>query len=159
VSIRTLYRYFATREDLFEAAGDRIVARLGLPRDIPTADDITPVFLKSAELGARNLRLARSLLSTPLGRRARSPHRRRRVESITAALAEVTAHLPAAEARRRAGAITHLASMAAWVTVSEESGLSAEDARLGIAWALDVLIGHLREETRNEAVSRSRRRR
>ena len=151
ISLRTLYRYFPTREAMFDAVGDHVVARLGLPRQIEGADDIAPVFLESARRGAQSPRLMRALLWTRLGRRARSSHRRRRVESIVAALGEVTSHLPAAEARRRAGAIVYLCSLSAWITVSEECGLSAEDAQLGIAWAIDTLVAALRKE--NQAAS------
>ena len=91
--------------------------------------------------------LVRAMLWTRLGRRAPSSHRRRRVESIAAALEEVTSHLSPAEARRREGAIVYLASLPAWITVSEECGLSAEDARLGIAWAIGTLVAALRQET------------
>jgi len=146
ISLRTLYRYFPTKEAMFDAVGDHVVARLGLPRQIDGADDITRVFLDSAGRGAQSPQLVRAMLWTRLGRRARSPHRRRRVESITAALAEVTSHLPRDEARRREGAIVYLASLPAWITVSEECGLSAEDARLGIGWAIDTLIAALRQE-------------
>jgi AcrR family transcriptional regulator len=128
ISLRTLYRYFPTREDMFEAVGDHVVARLGLPREIRSAE------------------LMRAMLWTRLGRRARSSHRRRRVESIATALAEVTSHLPAAEARRREGAVVYLASLPAWITVSEECGLSAEDAQRGIAWAIETLIAALRRD-------------
>ena len=146
VSLRTLYRYFPTREAMFDTVGDHIVARLGLPRQIEDADDIATVFLESARRGAQSPRLVRAMLWTRLGRRARSSHRRRRVESITAALGEVTSHLPLAEARRREGAIVYLSSLPAWITVSEECGLSAEDARLGIAWAIRTLVAALRQE-------------
>jgi len=146
ISLRTLYRYFATREALFDAVGEHVVARLGLPSEINSADDIARVFLESAERGATSPDLVRAMLSTSLGRRARSPHRRRRVEQITAALAEVTAGLPADEARRRAAAITYLSSLPAWITVTEECGLSPEDARLGLAWAIDTLVAALRRD-------------
>jgi AcrR family transcriptional regulator len=146
ISLRTLYRYFPTREAMFDAVGDHVVARLGLPRQIDGADDIAPVFLESAKRGAQSPRLVRAMLWTRLGRRARSSHRRRRVESIAAALSEVTSHLPPAEARRREGAIVYLASLPAWITVSEECGLSAEDAQLGIAWAIRALVSELRQE-------------
>jgi AcrR family transcriptional regulator len=146
ISLRTLYRYFPTREDMFEAVGDHVVARLGLPREIRDADDIVRVFTESARLGAQSPELVRAMLWTRLGRRARSSHRRRRVDSISAALAEVTSHLPAAEARRRAGAVVYLASLPAWLTVSEECELSAEDAQRGVAWAIETLIAALRRE-------------
>jgi AcrR family transcriptional regulator len=146
ISLRTLYRYFPTREAMFDAVGDHVVACMGLPRQIDGADDIAPVFLESARRGAQSPQLVRAMLWTRLGRRARSAHRRRRVEAITAALAEVTSHLPAAEARQRAGALVYLASLPAWITVSEECGLSAEDAQLGIAWAITTLVAELRHE-------------
>src|SRR2546426_785199 len=95
VSLRTLYRYFPTQEELFEAAGDHVVARLGLPRDIAGVNDIVRVFQESARLGAQSPRLVRAMLWARLGRRTRSAHRHRR--SITAPLDEVTSHLPAAE--------------------------------------------------------------
>jgi AcrR family transcriptional regulator len=146
ISLRTLYRYFPTREAMFDAVGDHVVARMGLPRQIDGADDIAAVFLESARRGAQSPQLVRAMLWTRLGRRARSSHRRRRVEAITAALAEVTSHLPAAEGRRRAGALVYLASLPAWISVSEECGLSAEDAQLGIAWAITTLVAELRRE-------------
>ena len=146
ISLRTLYRYFPTREVMFEAVGDHVVARLGLPRDIRDADDIVRVFSESARLGAQSPELVRAMLWTRLGRRARSSHRRRRVQSITTALGEVTSHLPAAEARRREGAVVYLSSLPAWITVSEECGLSAEDAQRGIAWAIETLVAALRRE-------------
>jgi peptidoglycan hydrolase-like protein with peptidoglycan-binding domain len=107
---------------------------------------VVRVFSESARLGAQSPELMRAMLWTRLGRRARSSRRRRRVESITAALAEVTSYLPAAEARRREGAIVCLASLPAWITVSEECGLSAEDAQRGIAWAIETLIAALRRD-------------
>ena len=146
ISLRTLYRYFPTREAMFDAVGDYVVGRLGLPPQIEGADDISRVFLESATRGAQSPQLVRAMLWTRLGRRARSPHRHRRVASISAALTEVTSHLPPAEARRRAGAIVYLCSLPAWITVSEECELSAEDARRGIAWAIDTLVGALRQE-------------
>lgn len=146
ISLRTLYRYFPTREAMFNAVGDHVVARMGLPRQIDGADDIAAVFLESARRGAQSPQLVRAMLWTRLGRRARSAHRRRRVEAITAALAEVTSHLPAAEASRRAGAVVYLASLPAWISVSEECGLSAEDAQLGIAWAITTLVAELRRD-------------
>jgi len=146
ISLRTLYRYFPTKEAMFEAVGDHVVARLGLPGEIAGADDIARVFAESARRGAQSPELVRAMLWTRLGRRARSSHRHRRVAAIMAALAGVTSHLPAAEARRRQGAVVYLASLPAWITVSEECGLSADDAQRGIAWAIDTLVDALRRE-------------
>lgn len=154
ISLRTLYRYFPTRDAMFDAVGDHVVTRLGLPSEINGVDDIGPVFLESARRGAQSPQLVRAMLWTRLGRRARSAHRRHRVKSVTAALAEVTSHLPPAEARRREGAIVYLCSLPAWIAVSEECELSAEDAQQGIAWAIETLVGALRQENERAATRR-----
>jgi AcrR family transcriptional regulator len=78
ISTRTLYRYFATREELFAAAGEHVVARLGLRITIDAPEDISADFLRSAAAGAEHPQLIRSLLYSNLGRRARSAHRGRR---------------------------------------------------------------------------------
>src|ERR1700690_4288593 len=90
VSLRTLYRYFPSREDLFDAVGNHVVARLGLPPEINGPDDIAANFLESSARGAQHPQLMRSLLETSLGRRARSGHRHRRINGITRALEQVT---------------------------------------------------------------------
>jgi AcrR family transcriptional regulator len=150
VSLRTLYRYFPTREDLFGAVGDHVVARLGLPPDINGADDISANFLESSARGAKHPKLIRSMLDTSLGRRARADHRRRRIDGVGNALAQLTSHLDPSEAQSQAGAIIYLASLNAWVTISEECNLSSDDARRGVAWAIDTLVAELRRENTAE---------
>ncbi len=126
------------------------MARLGLPAQIGTAEEITATFLQSAAEGARHPQLIKSMLHSSLGRRARSAHRARRIQAIMTALAEVTSHLEPGEARCRAAAIAYLCSLSAWVTISEETGLPAQDAQRGIGWALDVLVADLRREHTRE---------
>jgi len=65
---------------------------------------------------------------------------------MTAALAEVTAHLPANEARRRGRGHCLSVERVGMGTVSEECGLSADDARSGVAWAIKTLVAELRRE-------------
>jgi len=91
--------------------------------------------------------LVRAMLWTRLGRRAPSSHRRRRVESIAAALEEVTSHLPAAEGPQARGCDRLPGQPGGLDHRQEECGLSAEDARLGIAWAIGTLVAALRQET------------
>ena len=55
ISLRTLYRYFPTREAMFDAVGDHVVARMGLPSQIEGPDDISRVFLDS-EIGRASCR-------------------------------------------------------------------------------------------------------
>jgi len=159
VSIRTLYRYFPTRDALFAAVGSRIVWRVGLPTHIDGADDIAASFLRASGALSGHPRLARSLLHSSLGRLARGGYRRERINDVMAAVAEVADHLEPVEARSRAAVIANLCSAAAFVTVSEEGGLAVDEARTAVAWAITTLIDAMRNEgrrARNEQTGVSR---
>ncbi len=146
VSIRTLYRYFPTREALFKAVGPRIVERVGLPTSIDGAADVAPSFLRASGALSRHPRLARSLLLSSLGRMARGDQRRGRVRDVMEAVGEITDNLDPAEARRRAAVIAYLCSAAAYLTVSDEAELEVDDARAAVAWAIETLIDVTRRE-------------
>lgn len=146
VSLRTLYRYFPTREALLRAAGARVQARLALPVEVDGPDDIAPSFWAASGRLAEHPRLARALVRTATGRATHAPTRSARVETIHAAIGQLTAELPPQRARQLAGVITHLCSSTAWVTISDESTLTAEDARSGVLWALTTLLDAVRAE-------------
>jgi AcrR family transcriptional regulator len=146
LSLRTLYRYFPSREELLHAAGAEIQARLALPIEVATPEDIVTTFWAASGRLARSPELARALVRTTAGRAAHASTRSARVEAIQAALAPLTAGLPATRARQVAGVITHLCSSTAWVSISDESQLAAADARSGVRWALTVLLDALGTE-------------
>src|SRR3954464_15216912 len=92
VSLRTVYRYYPTREELLEAAGRWIGDELlqhPYPRDL---DEVADLY----EAGARDFDerpgLVRALAFSELGRRVRGYRRRERLETLRQALrAELTA--------------------------------------------------------------------
>lgn len=146
VSLRTLYRYFPTRDELLAAAGDRLYARLGVRDEVGEADGVSASFLAASAALAEQPEVARNLLRTTLGRQVRLPHRQERVREIHAAVGR--------EAGRRAGdtavelagaAVAYLCSSASWITVCDESELSPDDARAAVAWAIDMLVDAVRD--------------
>jgi len=146
LSLRTLYRYFPSREELLHAAGAEIQARLALPIGIGAPEDIVTTFWSASERLAHAPELARALVRTTAGRAAHAPTRSARVEAIHAALEPLVDDLPGDRARQVAGVIAHLCSSTAWVTISDESHLDPVDARQGVRWALTVLLDALRAE-------------
>lgn len=152
LSVRTLYRYFPTRDALFVAAGEQIAARLGLPTEIDGPDDISASFLVASAQLAKRPRLARALLRTTAGRDVRTPNRARRVAAIDGALAEVTAGIDEADARHARAVMAYLCNSAAWITICDETGVSADDARASVAWAIDALVAELRRQSRKESL-------
>jgi AcrR family transcriptional regulator len=144
ISLRTLYRYFPDRASLLQSAGEHLYASLGVPVEIAEPEDIASSFTEAARRLAARPRLARALVRTGSGRVARSAMRSQRVKAIRAALEPATAGLEADLARRATALITHLCSVASWVSVADESGLSDADAQAAISWGIDALIQTLR---------------
>jgi AcrR family transcriptional regulator len=157
VSLRTVYRYFPTREELFAAAGEWIGEHLF--GDAPfeqTADELGEVFKRVCERFDESPRLVRAMALSQAGRSVRSQRRGRRLASIRNALAEVTDRLPKQEAREAEAVFFYLESMLAWVTMRDEAGLNGKQTGEAIAWAIRTLVADLRR--RNEAAGANHRR-
>jgi AcrR family transcriptional regulator len=148
VSLRTLYRYFPTRDDLLIEAGGKIKDRMGLSDAIPGVAEIPASFWANSARAARHPRLARALIASSAGRTARNATRSNRVSAIEEAMRELTDRLPQAHAVEAVGVIAYLCSSNSWLTISEECGVRARTARRGVVWALETLLEHLREEAR-----------
>lgn len=144
ISLRTIYRYYATREQLLEAAGRWIgkdLMRHPYPR---TLDEVAELF----EVGCRDFDdrpgLVRALALSRLGRRLRSYRRRERLGAISKALRDELPGAPQAELRRAEAVLAYLHNMLAYTTLREESGLDGKEIGLAIGWAIRTLVDDLR---------------
>jgi AcrR family transcriptional regulator len=149
VSLRTIYRYYATREELLEAAGRWIGDELlkhPYPHDLDQVADLY-------EQGARDFDerpgLVRALAFSQLGRQVRGYRRRERLEAIGRSLrAELTA-LSEPELQQAEAVLAYLHNMLAYTALREESGLSGPHIGEAIGWAIRTLIADLRKRNRN----------
>ena len=153
VSLRTIYRYYPTREDLMEAAGRWIgdeLLRHPYPRDL---DEVADLF----EAGCRDFDerpgLARALALSQLGQRVRGYRRRERLEAIGRALREEVGGVDEQELRHAEAVLAYLHNIVAYTVLREECGMSGEEIGRAIAWAIRTLVEDLRRKDR-----RSRRR-
>src|SRR4051794_3690300 len=144
ISLRTIYRYYATREDLLEAAGRWIgdeLLRHPYPRDL---DEVADLF----EAGCRDFDerpgLVRALALSQLGQRVRGYRRRERLGAISGALRDELGALPEDELRRAEAGPAHPHNMLAYTTLREENGLSGEEIGEAVGWAIRTLVGDLR---------------
>jgi AcrR family transcriptional regulator len=147
VSRRTLYRYFPTRDELLNAAGEWISSELlQLPIDIGS-EGIAASFRDAATRLQRRPRLARALLQTNAGRTARSGYRRKRTDAIRRALKTEAPDASPNAVKRTAAVLTYLCSSNAWTSIQDESGLTASNAQAAVMWAIETLIQRLRDES------------
>lgn len=144
VSVRTIYRYFPTRDVLMAAVGDWIELRLigvALPA---TADEIAERAEEAFASFEEHPQLILAQIESELGRTVRGPGRKRRIEAHGAALRNATAHLDPAAARAASAIVSYLAGSLAWKTLREEFELSGRESGVAVAWAIRTLIADLR---------------
>jgi AcrR family transcriptional regulator len=154
VSLRTIYRYFPTREDLLEAAGRWIGDELlkhPYPRDL---DEVADRYQEGVVDFDERPGLVRALAFSHLGQRVRGYRRRERLEAIGRALRAELPNLSERELREAEGVLAYLHNMLAYTTLREEGGLSGEEIGEAIGWAIRTLIQDLRKRNRNSGRNR-----
>lgn len=154
VSLRTVYRYYATREDLLEAAGRWIgdeLFRHPYPADL---DEAAELFRTGCADFDERPELVRALALSQLGRRVRGYRREERLRAIRRALHDEVGALPGDELRRAEAVLAYLHNMLAYTTLREENGLSGEEIGEAMGWAIRTLVADLR---RRDKIQRRKR--
>jgi AcrR family transcriptional regulator len=150
VSLRTVYRYFPTRDQLLEAAGRWIGDELfqhPYPADLDAAADQFQVHCANFD---QRPGLVRALALSQLGQEVRGYRRRERLEAIRRALRAEVGELPEEELRRAEAVLAYLHNMLAYTSLREESGLSGEEIGEALGWAIRTLVADLRRRNRNQ---------
>jgi AcrR family transcriptional regulator len=150
VSLRTIYRYYPTRERLLEAAarwiGDELFQH-PYPTDL---DEAAELFRTDCVDFDERPGLVRALARSELGREVRGYRRRERLKAIRRALRDEVGDLPDDELRRAEGVLAYLHNMLAYTTLREESGLSGDEIGEALAWAIRTLVADLRRRHRTQ---------
>lgn len=150
VSLRTVYRYYPTREQMLDAAGRWIGAELlrqGYPRSL---DDIADSFEPACAEFDRHPGLVRAMALSRVGREARSSRRSERLEAIRTALQHEVGELPPEELRRAEAVLAYLHNMLAYTTLREEHRLSGEEIGAALGWAIRTLVSDLRRRQQRQ---------
>jgi AcrR family transcriptional regulator len=148
-SLRTIYRYYPTRDELLEAAGRWIgdeLLRHPYPRDL---DEVADLYQAGVRDFDERPGLVRALAFSRLGQRVRGYRRRERLDAIGRALREELHNLSEPELRRAEAVLAYLHNMLAYTTLREEGGLTGEEIGEAIGWAIRTLIADLRSRDNN----------
>jgi AcrR family transcriptional regulator len=150
VSLRTVYRYYPTREELLEAAGRWIGDEL-LRHPYPASlDEVADLFEAGCPDFDEHPGLVRALALSRLGRSVRGYRRRERLEAIARTLRLELEALPKQELRRAEAVLAYLHNMLAYTTLREENDLSGEEIGEAIGWAIRTLVDDLRRRNRTQ---------
>jgi AcrR family transcriptional regulator len=148
VSIRTVYRYFPTRDALLDAAEewiDRSIGSADFSRSIDEFPSMTENVFRQFDA---NETMMLAHWATSLGRDVRERGRKRRQQAYKDALRDITGNLSRTDARAAHAVISYLMSSRTWKTLREEFGMSGAESGKAAAWALRVLIADIKR--RNE---------
>jgi AcrR family transcriptional regulator len=149
VSLRTIYRYYPTREALLEAAGRWIGDELlehRYPRDL---DDVADLYQDGARDFDARPGLVRALAFSQLGQQVRGYRRRERLDAISRSLRSELTNLDEPELRQAEAVLAYLHNMLAYTTLREENGLSGAEIGEAVGWAIRTLIADLRKRNRH----------
>lgn len=155
-SLRTVYRYFPTRDELIAAAGEWIGVNVVGGRMPSALAEVPQVYAENAARWDEHPRLVETMATSRGANSLRSVRRRQRLALLEEALREVTDGLPRTEARQGFAVFAYLDNMLAWLTMRDEAGLDGAEAGAAVAWAMQVLIDDLRR--RQQAFGASTRR-
>src|SRR6266446_5272895 len=142
VALRTVYRHFPSRDDLFAAIRTVVEQRMGLNACPETEDDLLANVHRVSRQLDQNPALARIVFS-PAGRQVRSEDNDRRLEAVAKALEQATRHLSPSAREGVAGVFQLLCSAPAWQILSERAHLDGESAAQALDWALRTLLSAL----------------
>jgi AcrR family transcriptional regulator len=146
ISLRTIYRYFPTREELFEAAGRWIGEQL-LESPYPQSlDEVADLFREVSPRFDERPGLTRAMALSGVGRRVRAARRQERIAAVCAALRSELGALPEEELRRAEAVLCYLHNFLAYPAMHDENGLSGEEVGDACAWAIQVLVDDLRRK-------------
>lgn len=150
VSLRTVYRYYPTREQLLEAAGRWIGDELfkhPYPSDL---DEVADLYEEGCRDFDERPGLARALARSQLGQRARGYRRRERLEAIRGAMRAELTELSDEELRQAEAVLAYLHNILAYTSLHEESDLSGKQIGAAMGWAIRTLIADLRKRNNNK---------
>lgn len=141
VTERTVYRHFATREQLLEATWVAVNDRLGM-RDFPSTAAalverpliVFPAFEDQGEV-------IRAMLASPQGREMRLRVNKERQAAIRAAVRDAKPKLREPAFTRLCAAVQLLYSASGWATMTDYWGLDGEEAGKAASEAIATLLG------------------
>ena len=146
ISLRTLYRYFPTKEALLDAASQTFeVSPSALGADVSLDNLVRYLELQWHGFG-ESVGAIRAQHVTPVGRALRARRLPRSRAAVTKALARAGVDLSARDLEALRDIVTLLTSSSAYLELVDHLGRSEKDAAKLAAWAVESIIERAKRE-------------
>lgn len=148
ITHRTVYRHFATRQDLIDQLAvwlrerGRSLGEVAVPE---YADDIPSAIVRNAQVFDQEADLIKALVLVTWESGTVTQLQNQRTEAFEQALKPLTTHLSDDQARAVTALIRYLASSRTWLAMREEFGLTGEQSAPVVAWAVQMMLDALRD--------------
>jgi AcrR family transcriptional regulator len=146
VSIPTLYRNFASLEELADAFWTWFEPQISSYASVEGPDDLPALAARMFERFAALGPVIRAMGLTVSGRQLRDRTVVKRNQLFQRTLAPLTKRLPERDAHAVIGVCKVLTSAHVWSLLQKDWGLDGAEAGRAVAWALRVLIQTLRKD-------------
>jgi AcrR family transcriptional regulator len=149
VAVRTVYRYFPTRDDLISAAEEAWRKREPDLPSITRLEDIAPAIPVVFRYFEANREVLEAAMVTALGRQVHDRSRRRRNEKALDLARHAAPHLDERTQKTRAAILRLLGGSMVWRFLTKDMGLTLEESIEASAWAIRTLVDDTLEAERD----------
>lgn len=150
VAVRTLYRHFASREELFLAIGERLERDMkGSGPTMPTtAEQFIEAMPELFDFFEQNADSVEALHATKVGRQIRMAARGRRTEVARAATDVLYEGMSERDKKLAFAMMRAMFGSATWLTLRKEMGLDAEEAKDAVRWMTEMYVREMKRHKR-----------
>lgn len=153
ISVRTLYRHFATREELLLAIGEQLESELTgqHPAEIRTTREFIDAMPELFQFFEDNAEAVEALHATQVGRQIRGVSRARRTEAVREQAMGLLEGLPEDEARLAFAMVRSMFGSATWLALRRELALEPEEAKRAVHWMAEMFVREIKRRKRQLA--------
>ena len=146
VSLRTIFRYFPTKDDLFAAFWSRLNETSGITSMPASAEELADGVVRWFEVFGAREKLFKEYMRSRIHEGQRPELAAVRRETIDTCLRDNVDGVDARTSVHARAAAAALFSGHTWATIKDVYGLSGKEAGEAVSWAIRLIINALEEE-------------
>jgi AcrR family transcriptional regulator len=154
VAVRTVYRYFPTKEDLLQAVGAEFDDRVGFREFVDEIGGLEPQLRDLYARFSRNEAIVRAALDTRPGRELRNRIRRSRVRGLKRTLAPLLEGLEPEERKQSVALVYLFFSAQTWRLLVDYSDMTSDEAAATAGTGLTTVLAALERDARRRRSGR-----